>query len=173
SGQRTGRPDPGGSPGRGPGTLAGTCSWPVPDRFRPRRRAIGVGDLLLVRHGETEWSRAGRHTGRTDLPLTAHGEQQARAVAPLLAGRTIALALTSPLQRAARTAELAGLGAEPDPDLVVWDYGGYEGLTSEQIQAAGHPGWRIFDDGVIPGVGAEATPGETVAQVADRARRVL
>ena len=76
-----------------------------------------MGDLLLARHGETEWSRAGRHTGRTDLPLTARGETQAVSLAPLLADRTFALVLTSPLTRARRTAELAGLtDAEPDPD---------------------------------------------------------
>jgi broad specificity phosphatase PhoE len=129
-----------------------------------------MGALYLLRHGETEWSKAGRHTGRTDLPLTPYGEEQAQSAGALLAGRRFALVLTSPLRRAAHTAELAGLGAaEVEPDLVEWDYGGYEGLTSGQIQAAGHPGWRIFHDGVPSG----ATPGETLDQVADRARAVL
>jgi broad specificity phosphatase PhoE len=129
-----------------------------------------MGELYLLRHGETEWSRMGRHTGRTDLPLTPYGEEQARAAGARLAGHEFELVLTSPLQRAARTAELAGLaGAEVEPDLVEWDYGGYEGLTTSQIQAKGQPGWRIFHDGVVPG----ATPGETVANVAARADRVL
>jgi broad specificity phosphatase PhoE len=133
-----------------------------------------MGELVLLRHGETEWSRIGRHTGRTDVPLTAYGEEQARAAGELLAGRDFALVLTSPLQRAARTAELAGLGdAQIEPDLVEWDYGGYEGLTSEQIHAQGRPGWRIFDDGVVPGTAPGSTAGETVQQVAARAERVL
>jgi broad specificity phosphatase PhoE len=129
-----------------------------------------MGALFLLRHGETEWSKSGRHTGRTDLALTTYGEEQARAAGALLAGRRFELVLTSPLRRAAHTAELAGLvGAEVEPNLVEWDYGGYEGLTSAQIQAAGHPGWRVFHDGVVPG----ATPGETLAEVAARASAVL
>jgi probable phosphoglycerate mutase len=126
-----------------------------------------VGDLVLLRHGETEWSRTGRHTGRTDVPLTPYGEEQARAVGRLLAGRRFAVVLTSPLERAARTAELAGLtGAAVDADLVEWDYGAYEGLTSEQIQEQGHPGWRIFRDGIAP-------PGESLQDVAARVARAL
>jgi broad specificity phosphatase PhoE len=126
-----------------------------------------VGDLVLLRHGETEWSRTGRHTGRTDVPLTPYGERQARSVGRLLADRRFALVLTSPLERAARTAELAGLtGAVVDPDLVEWDYGAFEGLTSEQIQEQGHPGWRIFRDGIAP-------PGESLQDVAARGARVL
>jgi broad specificity phosphatase PhoE len=135
-----------------------------------------VGDLLLLRHGETEWSRTGRHTGRTDVPLTPYGEQQARSVGRLLAGRRFALVLTSPLERAARTAALAGL-TEPvvDPDLVEWDYGAYEGLTSEQIQARGNPGWRIFRDGVALRDPAEpgSSPGESLHDVATRVAAVL
>ncbi len=132
-----------------------------------------MGDLVLLRHGETEWSRSGRHTGRTDVPLTAYGEQQARAAGALLAGRTFSLVLTSPLQRAARTAQLAGLGhAEVEPDLVEWDYGGFEGLTTPEIRQAGRPGWRIFHDGVAPG-GPGQTPGEDLADVAARGLRVL
>ena len=126
-----------------------------------------MGDLVLLRHGETEWSRTGRHTGRTDVPLTPYGEQQARAAGRLLAGRRFALVLTSPLERAARTAELAGLsGAVVEPDLVEWDYGAFEGLTSEQIQERGHPGWRIFRDGIEP-------PGESLQDVAARVARVV
>lgn len=133
-----------------------------------------MGELVLLRHCETAWSKIGRHTGRTDVPLTAYGEQEARAAGELLADRHFALVLTSPLQRAARTAELAGLtGAEVDPDLVEWDYGGYEGRTSEEIQAQGRPGWRIFADGVVPGTGPGSTPGETLQEVADRVGRVL
>lgn len=129
-----------------------------------------MGALFLLRHGETEWSKAGRHTGRTDLALTPYGEEQARAAGALLAGRAFRLVLTSPLRRAAHTAELADLaGVQVEPDLVEWDYGGYEGMTSSQIQAAGRPDWRVFRDGVIPG----ATPGETLAEVAARAGRVL
>ena len=130
-----------------------------------------MGDLILLRHGETEWSRAGRHTGRTDVPLTPRGEAAAAALAPLLARRDIVAVFTSPAQRAARTAELAGLAdAKPDPDLWEWDYGGYEGLTTSQIQQQ-RPGWYLWRDGVIPGDAAH--PGETVRQVGERADRVL
>jgi broad specificity phosphatase PhoE len=90
-----------------------------------------MGDVWLVRHGETEWSRDGRHTGSTDLPLTRDGEAAARELAPRLADHPFALVLTSPLDRARRTAELAGFpDAEEDPDLVEWDYGDYEGVTT-------------------------------------------
>lgn len=85
---------------------------------------------MLVRHGETEWSKSGQHTGRTDLPLTEHGEELARAAGRVLAGHTFGLVLSSPLQRAARTAELAGLPAEVDADLMEWDYGSAEGRTT-------------------------------------------
>ena len=130
-----------------------------------------MGDLILLRHGETEWSLAGRHTGRTDVPLTPRGEAAAAALAPLLARRDIVAAFTSPAQRAARTAELAGLAdAKPDPDLWEWDYGGYEGLTTAQIQQQ-RPGWYLWRDGVIPGDAAH--PGETVQQVGERVDRVL
>jgi broad specificity phosphatase PhoE len=130
-----------------------------------------MGDLILLRHGETEWSLAGRHTGRTDIPLTPRGEAAAAALAPLLARRDIVAAFTSPAQRAARTAELAGLAdAKPDPDLWEWDYGGYEGLTTAQIKEQ-RPGWYLWRDGVIPGDAAH--PGETVEQVGARVDRVL
>ncbi|EFE65875.1 histidine phosphatase family protein [Streptomyces viridosporus] len=129
-----------------------------------------MGDLLLARHGETEWSRAGRHTGRTDLPLTPSGEAQAKSLVPLLAGRTFALVLTSPLLRARRTAELAGLaGAVPEADLREWDYGGYEGVTTADIRRT-RPGWDLWTDGVPPG---PDLPGESVEQVGERADRVL
>ena len=130
----------------------------------------GQGSLVLLRHGETEWSRSGQHTGRTDVPLTARGEQLGAQTTKLLHGRTFALVLTSPLQRARRTAELAGLGeAEIDDNLMEWDYGGYEGLTTNEIrERVGHP-WTVFDDGIIPG----ATPGESLEEVAARCRRVI
>ena len=130
-----------------------------------------MGDLILLRHGETEWSLAGKHTGRTDIPLTPRGEAAAAALAPLLARRDIVAAFASPAQRAARTAELAGLAdAKPDPDLWEWDYGGYEGLTTAQIQEQ-RPGWYLWRDGVIPGDAEH--PGETVQQVGERVDRVL
>jgi probable phosphoglycerate mutase len=122
------------------------------------------GTLVLLRHGETEWSRDGRHTGRTDLPLTARGEQQAAAAGPHLTAYDFALVLTSPLQRAARTAAQAGLAAEPDPDLMEWDYGDYEGRRTAEI-AADRPGWSIWDEGV--------PNGETAAEVGERADRAL
>jgi len=130
-----------------------------------------MGELILLRHGETGWSLAGRHTGRTDIPLTPRGEAAAAALAPLLARRDIVAAFTSPAQRAARTASLAGLSnAKPDPDLWEWDYGGYEGLTTPQIQEE-CPGWYLWRDGVIPGDAEH--PGETVQQVGERADRVI
>jgi probable phosphoglycerate mutase len=130
-----------------------------------------VGDLIVLRHSETEWSRAGRHTGRTDIPLTPRGEAAAVALAPMLARRHIMAAFSSPAQRAARTAELVGLAeAKPDPDLWEWDYGGYEGLTTPQIQER-RPGWYLWRDGVIPGDAAH--PGETMQQVGARVDRVL
>jgi broad specificity phosphatase PhoE len=130
-----------------------------------------MGELILLRHGETEWSLAGRHTGRTDIPLTTRGEAAARALAPLLARRDIVAVFTSPARRAVTTAAFAGLdNAKPDPDLWEWDYGGYEGLTTPQIQDT-RPGWYLWRDGVIPGDAAH--PGETVEQVGRRADAVL
>ena len=133
-----------------------------------------MGDLILLRHGETEWSLAGKHTGRTDIPLTPHGEECAKMLAPMLAKRRIVAAFASPAQRAARTAYLvfgSGLAeAEPDPDLWEWDYGGYEGMTTPEIRRQ-RPGWYLWRDGVIPGDAAH--PGETVQQVGERVDRVL
>jgi len=130
-----------------------------------------MGNLILARHGETVWSREGRHTGRTDVPLTPEGEASAVALAPALAKLNITATFTSPAQRAIRTAELAGLsGATPDPDLWEWDYGGYEGRTTKEIRA-GRPGWYLWRDGVIPGDADH--PGETIGQVGERADRVL
>jgi probable phosphoglycerate mutase len=130
-----------------------------------------MGELIILRHGQTEWSRQGRHTGRTDLPLTAHGEQQARAVAPALSGRDPVRVFTSPALRARRTAELVGLHpAETDPELWEWDYGGYEGRTSAEISQE-RPGFYLWDDGIVPGDASH--PGETVEQVGTRVDKVL
>jgi probable phosphoglycerate mutase len=133
-----------------------------------------MGSLILLRHGETEWSLAGKHTGRTDIPLTPRGEAAAAALAPLLVKRDIIAVLTSPAQRAMRTASLA-LGpadddAQQDPDLWEWDYGGYEGKTTAEIQER-HPGWYLWRDGVIPGDSDH--PGESVDAVGIRTDRVL
>ncbi len=131
------------------------------------------GQLVLVRHGQTQWSRERKHTGLTDVPLDAQGEQQAvetgTLVKHLLGGRAPALVLTSPLIRARRTAELAGFQAELEPALMEWDYGGYEGLTTPQIRELTHSQWTVFTGDVVPG----DTPGETLDQVAGRCADVL
>ncbi|MFD9353123.1 histidine phosphatase family protein [Streptomyces sp. NPDC060031] len=130
-----------------------------------------MSDLLLVRHGETEWSANGRHTGRTDVPLTARGVDEALSLAPFFRDRQPALVLTSPLGRAVATADLAGLaGGVSDPDLYEWDYGGYEGVTTAEIQRD-RPGWSLWTDGVPPGDAEH--PGESAAEVGARADRVL
>ena len=123
-------------------------------------------EVVLVRHGETEWSRTLRHTGRTDEPLTDLGRRQAELVGAALRERSFALVLTSPLQRAAETCRLAGFGmvAQPRDDLMEWDYGDYEGRTTEEIRKE-IPGWTVFGGGV--------PNGETIEQVAARADRVL
>jgi len=125
-----------------------------------------MGDIWLIRHGETEWSRSGRHTGRTDLPLTAEGEKQAEHLRRRLARHAFAQVLTSPLQRARETCSLAGLGdvAVVDDDLQEWDYGAFEGRTSAEIQAE-IPGWNLWTHGVHGG--------ESVEQVGARAERCL
>jgi probable phosphoglycerate mutase len=122
--------------------------------------------VYLVRHAETEWSRSGRHTGTTDLPLTDTGRQRARELEPWLAQANFVLVLSSPLRRARQTAALAGFGerAVIDDDLAEWNYGEYEGLTTEQIHPKA-PGWLVFRDGA-PG-------GETPAQVGARVDRVI
>ena len=122
--------------------------------------------IYLVRHGETQWSLSGQHTGVSDIPLTENGRMAARLLQTVLAGESFALVLTSPLQRARETCELAGLGAQAvvEPELVEWKYGDYEGITTAQIRAT-RPGWSVFRDG-CPG-------GETAEEVAARADRVL
>ncbi|MGO2519157.1 MAG: histidine phosphatase family protein [Microbacterium sp.] len=139
---------------------------PLPDQPAPDNPQ---GKLVLLRHGETEWSKTGRHTGRTDIPLTSHGEELARAAGDLVRDYDFGLVLSSPLQRASHTAELAGLHAQIDPLLVEWDYGGYEGRTTKEIRAELGYNWSAFRHGVIRG----ETPGETVEEVAARASRVL
>jgi len=122
--------------------------------------------IYLARHGETAWTVSGQHTGLTDLPLTERGERNARRLGERLKGLALAQVLTSPLQRARRTCELAGFGAaaRPDPDLVEWNYGAYEGRTTADIRRE-RPDWRIFRDG-CPG-------GESVADIGARADRVV
>ena len=122
--------------------------------------------MFLVRHAQTGWSRGGRHTGRTDVALLPEGRAAATALAGLLASHRFALVLTSPLQRAQDTCDLCGFGhlADGDADLAEWDYGDYEGLTTEEIRTE-RPGWTLWADGV-PG-------GETAADVGRRADRVI
>jgi probable phosphoglycerate mutase len=123
-------------------------------------------EVMLVRHGETEWSRSGKHTGRTDVPLTERGRKQAKAVGEALRGRRFALVLTSPLARALETCRLAGFGdsAEPRDELREWDYGAYEGRKTIEIRKE-VPGWTLWRDGV--------PEGETIDEVAARVDRVI
>jgi probable phosphoglycerate mutase len=125
-----------------------------------------LNQLYLIRHGETAWSVSGQHTGRTDLPLTGQGEQNARRLGARLAGVAFSRVLTSPRQRARQTCELAGFapGAEIEPDLAEWDYGDYEGLRTAEI-LQGRPGWNIFEDG--------CPHGESSGQVSERADRFI
>lgn len=123
-------------------------------------------EIWLIRHGETEWSLSGAHTGRTDILLTPQGEEQAEHLRELLAGQHFDIVLTSPLRRARRTCELAGYEAEAmvDQNLCEWDYGAYEGRSSEQIRQE-RPDWSLFRDGV--------PAGETLEHVAERAQAVI
>lgn len=122
--------------------------------------------VYLVRHGETPWTISGQHTGRTDIALTERGERDAQTLSGRLQALRFAAVLTSPLQRARRTCELAGFGAgaQADPDLTEWDYGAYEGRRTSDIRAE-RPGWRLFEDG-CPG-------GETLTAVSARGDRVI
>jgi probable phosphoglycerate mutase len=123
-------------------------------------------ELWLLRHGATEWARSGRHTGRTDLPLLPEGEEEARRLAPLLASRTFDAVLVSPLQRARRTCELAGLGerAEVCDDLREWDYGAYEGITTAEIRRS-VPEWTVWSH--------PCPDGESAADVQERCQRLI
>ena len=125
-----------------------------------------MGDLWVIRHGETEWSRSGAHTGRKDIPLTETGRGQALGLRKYLAGRKFALVLTSPLSRARETCDLAGYGQQAaiEPLLMEWDYGDYEGRTWAEIRKEA-PGWSLWSCGV--------PNGETLDQVASRAGRVI
>ena len=127
---------------------------------------MGIQQVYLIRHGETEWSLSGQHTGITDIPLTENGRNVAKQLEPILAKENFTMILTSPLERARKTCELAGLGAhaEIDRDLMEWNYGEYEGLTPKQIDAQA-PGWMLFRDG-CPG-------GETPEQAGARVDRVI
>ncbi len=133
------------------------------------------GHIWLIRHGETQWSRSGRHTGRTDIPLTPSGEQAAveagNRLRAILGDKTPALVLCSPLQRAQRTAELAGLPVtDATKDLLEWDYGAWEGLTTPEIRARlGDADWTIWSNPIQRG----ETPGEQTSDVAARTRRVI
>ncbi len=122
--------------------------------------------VYIIRHGETEWSLNGKHTGVTDIPLTENGKSLAKLLKPILAKQSFALVLTSPLQRARETCNLSGLAdqAEVDTNLIEWNYGEYEGITSKQIHET-VPGWLVFNDGA-PG-------GETPEQVGERADCVI
>jgi broad specificity phosphatase PhoE len=122
--------------------------------------------VYLVRHGETAWSLSRQHTGRTDIPLTERGEREARALAARVQSISFTLVLTSPLLRAMRTAELAGFvdRAQPDPDLMEWDYGIYEGRRTSDIRRE-YPGWDPFEHG--------CPDGEAIADVSARAERVI
>lgn len=122
--------------------------------------------IYLIRHGETEWSLSGQHTGRTDIPLTRNGRKMAEQLATVLAGEVFEQVMTSPLQRARETCALAGLGPQAvvEPDLAEWDYGDYEGLTTSEIQAQA-PDWLLFRDG-CPG-------GESPEQVGARVDRLI
>jgi probable phosphoglycerate mutase len=122
--------------------------------------------VYIIRHGETEWSRSGQHTGRSDIPLTARGEDRARALAGRLKGIGFSQVLTSPRQRARRTCELAGLGttARIEPDLAEWDYGDYEGKISQEIYRE-RPDWNLFRDG--------CPNGESPSEISARADRLI
>lgn len=130
-----------------------------------------MASITLLRHGETAWSLSGQHTGRTDIPLTDNGRERAKKVAPLLAGHKFGLVLTSPLSRAKDTAELAGLKSDgTDDDLLEWDYGAYDGLTTAQIrEQLNDPTWVIWGAKIPPG----KTPGETTDEVGVRCARVI
>ncbi|MBB3394133.1 histidine phosphatase family protein [Rhizobium sp. BK060] len=123
-------------------------------------------EIYLVRHGETEWSLSGRHTGRSDIPLTANGEEAARQLGPRLAGKSFAAVWSSPSQRARNTCELSGFGAGAivKDDLAEWDYGVYEGITTKEIHAS-RPGWQLFRDG--------CPSGEAAGDVGARADRII
>src|SRR3954453_22208933 len=136
-----------------------SCAVVMPGTSTARRAGVpatvfdgGMGEIVVVRHGQTEWSRSGQHTGVTDLPLLPEGEEQARNLRKSLAGRGFVEVWVSPRQRARRTAELAGLTpTRVDEDLVEVDYGAYEGRTTAEISEALRPPWSVWKDGTVPG----------------------
>jgi len=155
--------------GTGSATASRAMQWRRPSRRlrRCERTAVSAAlQLYVIRHGETAWSITGQHTGFTDIALTAHGEEEARALEPCLRTIQFTRVLASPLRRALQTCELAGLGAEADiePDLVEWNYGDYEGKRTVDIREQ-RPGWNVWRDG--------CPHGETAADIADRADRLL
>src|SRR5437764_4948486 len=143
-------------------SLRRECTPPIENQAMEKQLPI----IYIARHGETAWTLTGQHTGLTDLPLTPQGEQNARALGGRLNGMVFAKVFTSPLQRARRTCALAGFEvvAEIDPDLIEWNYGEYEGLTTAEIRAK-RPDWQLFRDG-CPG-------GESPVQVSARAANVV
>jgi broad specificity phosphatase PhoE len=147
----------------GRGDILGPAAKPEP--ADPVGGDTAAQRVVLVRHGETEWSRTGKHTGRSDIPLTTHGEAQARQLRRRLRAFHFAAVLVSPLARARRTCEIAGCAAvaEEDPDVLEWNYGEYEGMTAEEIRQE-RPGWTIWRDGVIGG--------ESIEDVSRRAESV-
>jgi broad specificity phosphatase PhoE len=147
-------------------TDAGTAQQALSATEKIENGKAALVQLWIVRHGETEWSLSGQHTGRTDLPLIATGRERAVRLKSFFDGRQFALVLTSPRQRAMETCRLAGYGdvAVVDPNLQEWDYGEYEGRTSHEIQAE-RPGWSIWNEGVVGG--------ETIQDVARRAQAVI
>ena len=134
-------------------------------------QGVDMAEIVLIRHGETEWSKSGQHTGRTDIPLTRNGRKRAAELEPLLRHRAFGLTLSSPMERARDTAALAGLKPDGiDNDLVEWDYGAWEGRTTPDIRVElGDPNWVIWDHPIPPG----KTPGETTDEVALRCHRVI
>jgi len=163
-----------------PGVTSATASpssAPAPPPADRPGRPGRPGRLVLLRHGRTAWAHSGQHTGRTDIPLDEVGVAQARALPPLLSALCPgepALVVSSPLVRARRTAELAGLSAiTTDEDLVEWDYGAYEGLTTPQIrELRGGDAWTVFADGVAPGQEGSSA-GESLEDVAARTGAVI
>ena len=130
-----------------------------------------MAEIVLIRHGETEWSKSGQHTGRTDIPLTRNGRKRAAELEPMLRYRAFGLTLTSPMERARDTATLAGLTPDAiDDNLLEWDYGAWEGRTTPDIRVElGDPNWVVWDHPIPPG----KTPGESADQVAARCRKVI
>jgi probable phosphoglycerate mutase len=161
-----------GGAGDADAAAAATRVWFLLREPGAARDNVTMNEIVVIRHGQTEWSAAGRHTSYTDLDLTPEGERQARSLRPALAARPFAAVWCSPRVRATRTAELAGLTVtEVDEDLVEWNYGAYEGITTASIRET-NPGWDLWTDG-CPGGESPKQIGARIDQVLDRARSVL